>query len=192
MGKKSRYWLNTSFSYHIDDIQVIQEIEKIALEDGVSFSQVVLRELKRVYHEKQSSEAARARKEQQQQQQEQQEEQQHQPNSIGIKYIQPELEPKPSIQEKMSSFNTTAAAESIKQDDDPVTFLNKVLCYLDNHKTIGLLDWNKVLEDKDNVELLQKGDIFCSTGHMAIDKTMKETKVKKHLEAKAKAKGARV
>lgn len=42
----------------MEDIEVIEEIEKIANEDNVSFSQVIMQKLKEVYHEKKAFEAA--------------------------------------------------------------------------------------------------------------------------------------
>lgn len=50
--------LVTGFSYSIDDVSVIDEIDKIAKEDGVSFSQVVMRQLKELVHQKKAFEAA--------------------------------------------------------------------------------------------------------------------------------------
>jgi hypothetical protein len=50
--------LVTGFSYSIDDISVIDEIDKIAKEDGVSFSQVVMQQLKELVHQKKAFEAA--------------------------------------------------------------------------------------------------------------------------------------
>lgn len=48
-------WGNTSFSYSYDeDGPILDEIDQIATEDGVSFSQVVMQQLKQVVHERKS------------------------------------------------------------------------------------------------------------------------------------------
>lgn len=85
-----------SFSFSPDEIEVINECKKIAKEDGVSFGQVVMRQLKELVHQKKAFEAAAKGEnislsilgydhilaEQQEQQQEQSPRQEHKSNLV--------------------------------------------------------------------------------------------------------------